>query len=45
MFSYCLDISTLNWASGGPVTMTMRIFESGVSAGAIWKTKKRRELN
>lgn len=30
----CLAL-TLNWASGGPVTITILTLESGVSAGAI----------
>lgn len=32
-----IQIRTLNCASGGPVMMTIRTFESGVSGGAIYK--------
>lgn len=31
---------TLNWASGGPVIITIRTLESGVSGGAIWNTQR-----
>lgn len=47
----CIDINdrcqsalTLNWASGGPVTITILTLESGDSAGAIWKTKGDRRV-
>lgn len=35
--SYLMWGVTLNWASGGPVTITILIFDSGDSAGAIWR--------
>lgn len=36
--SLCTDsrAHTLNWASGGPVIITILTFASGASAGAIW---------
>ena len=35
----CLDSVTLNWASGGPVIITILSLDSEVSAGAIWEMR------